>query len=200
MNINISGTPEEMRQFLCQSAGGAMAREHAEATAGLTLPASTAYSELSEQVRAAGRTNAQTAQKVQTMLNVQNHVLGPANFDIENMRKLIIHDVKWYQFGKLISPHGLEGVQLSFRAFAATFKFIKLRSILAIGQDDYLAYSYELVARQISDFMGKPATNDIISLHGIAISRHAGGLITEYHDSWEIPGIAPRLDMMGPQS
>jgi hypothetical protein len=125
-------------------------------------------------------------------------VLGPANFDIENMQKFISPNVKWYQFGKLISP-GLEGVQLSFRAFAATFKFIKLRSILALGQDDYLAYSYELVARQIKEFMGKPATNEIISLHGNAISRHEGGFITEYHDSWEIPGIAPRLDMMGPK-
>src|SRR5207253_11122989 len=108
MNLNISGTPEEMRQFLCQSTGGAMAREQAEATTtGLSLPASTAYSELSEQVRGAGRANLQTAQKVHTMLGVQNQVLGPANFDIENMQKLIDPNVKWYQIGKLVSPHGL---------------------------------------------------------------------------------------------
>jgi hypothetical protein len=209
MNIALNGTPEEMWQFLSRAQPSSIAPAsptsgvEAKAAAGaaaLPLAPSGGTSEVSRQVQEAARSNYQTLLKVQTMLAVHDNILGPENYDIEHMQQWIARDVKWVQFGKTVEPPGLEGVQRAFSAFAARFKFVKLRTLLAFGQDEYLGHAYELIARHVGEFMDRKPTHKNISVHGNAILRISNGIVTEYYDAYDIPGILPQLDMMGAKS
>jgi SnoaL-like polyketide cyclase len=196
MKLTLDGTPEEIRHFLLTPGGAILS-----AAAGAVAPAAmlsgmmaSKSSHFAPRALQAVASNADTLHKVQSMIRVHEDVFAAADFSKEAMTSVIHPEIQYYEFNKLVSPSGVDGVARRFAEFHNVFKFDKINNLLTFGDGEYLANVYEVEATHVGEHEGVEATHKPVKIGGIGVMRVQNGMITEYRDAYDVSGLVPQVE------
>jgi len=89
---------------------------------------------------------------------------------------------------------GGDAIKSLFAAYRAGFPDFHVRIDERVTEDDRIAQAFTLTGTHRGEFMGIPATNKTIEVHGVVFSRFADGRIVE---EWEVIDQLSFLQQMG---
>jgi predicted ester cyclase len=156
-----------------------------------------ATSHFSAQAQQYAASNIQTLQKLRTMQAVHDKIFATGDFSRANLETVIHPDIKYYESGQEVTPAGIEGVMRRFSEFRNAFHFDVARTVVALGQEEWLANRYDIEATHVGAFQGIAPTRAKVLVSGIKLLRVQNGQITECHDAFDGGAILAQLRKAG---